>query len=179
MNQIEQILEDISSLDLDGTGNANPDKMKEILQRYDSIDLVSENLSAIGEEIKRCKENMLASEEKEKTWKENKSYWKNKENAIKLFLSAVMEKFSQASIKDENMKASINSRRVLEIDEEFILQPYREMLKSMESQLPSFIKCSLNIDKTAFTNHVKDDPRYLIEYPEKIHWKESKTFTLK
>ena len=53
------------------------------------------------------------------------------------------------------------------------------MADALQSQLPSYVKVKLSVDKTKLSAHISKDDTLLVSHPDKIHTKPTSSTTLK
>lgn len=144
----------------------NPEEFTDCVRAFKDQD------NTYKEAINKCDENI-------KAWQESKKMWQERQNDLKGIITKIMKRFQLKNSSKDGASISMRSTKVLEVDAEKLLIMYQPLAETLKTQLPSYIKVTLSIDKTALSNLVKDDPSMLIDSPELLHWVERESITLR
>ena len=146
----------------------SPDELKE------GMKLLKERAQVYSEKITNCDANI-------KQWQDSKKMWVARNKAFIDTLEKLMLKLNVPKnvIKADGIKLAISTRTSLEVDENWLLAQYEKLAEALQLQLPDYVKVSLSIDKNKLFAHVKQDGTMLVNNPDKIHTKESRSTTIK
>lgn len=109
-----------------------------------------------------------------KSWQDAKKTWQEIKNTLDSLIIDSLNHFNLKSAEQDGYKATITKRNVLEIDEEFLLNPYENEKRIFKETLPEYIDVKLSINKTKLNKYVQEAPQMLEKNPEKLHWTENK-----
>lgn len=117
-----------------------------------------------------------------KQWQESKKMWKGRLELLLSILGKRVEslRIPGKSLNANGVKLSMRSNSVLEVDKEWLLQQFQPFVDAVKTQLPPFIKLTLDVDKrelSSYLNNVSNDLR--INNPERIHTKPTSSLTIK
>lgn len=129
---------------------------------------IKEEHDIISKGISDCKTRI-------KTWQEAKKAWEERQSLLMKLVEESLTGLNLKNITDGKIKASMTTRTVLEVTAEEVLKPYKSLVDSLSTNLPPFIKVSLDIDKTALGAYLKSDDTLLLTMPESIHYKDSRS----
>lgn len=140
---------------------------------------LQECLSVIKTEQETINKNIEDCDHRVKTWQQSKKAWKARLDNLSGTLMETLDRLNIKGVTDGTVKISMTTKRGLEvIDPEIILLAYENEINALKAVLPSFVKVSVDIDKTKLANHLKQDQTLLLTQPENIHYKESRSLKI-
>ncbi len=116
-----------------------------------------------------------------KDYTDSKKMWKSRGDQIIALLGAILKGLKLKSYATSDTKVTLSTREVLEADSDALMSPYVGSFEyqALQQALPSYIKISLAVDKTALKSHIKADSSLLTNHPEWVHTRENESVTLK
>lgn len=140
----------------------------------ESLPTIKEKLDAYGDKIALSDKNI-------KQWQESKKFWTQRQNQLLSVLGLMMEKLHipGKSLKAGGVKLSTTTKTSLEVDEEWIIKQYQALADALQNKLPTYVTVKLSVDKTKLNTYLKMDNSLLINNPERVHTKESRSISVK
>ena len=180
-NKIQQLVERIKEIfatDKNGLNNAYYAELAAYINEKDDLAALLPELKASYEDYEKKTEQ---SDKNSTEYTESKKMWKLRSDQLVSFVGHLMEIFSLKSYAANNTKVTVSVREILETDNDALVATQMALpeYKALERALPSYIKLSLSVDKTALKSYVKNDSTLMINHPDWVHTKESKSVTLK
>lgn len=116
-----------------------------------------------------------------KTWQESKKLWNGRYKSFMDVLETVIRNLALPGnqIKANGVKLATSRRSSLEVDEDWLLGQYTALAAALQQQLPDYVKVSISLDKTRLAAAIKDDDSMLVNYPDKIHTRESTSTSIR
>lgn len=142
---------------------------------------LEESLPTIKEKLDTYAEKISLSDKNIKQWQESKKLWTQRQNQLLSVLGLLMEKLHipGKSLKAGGVKLSTSTKTSLEVDEDWIINQYQALADALQSKLPTYVTVKLSVDKTKLNTHLKTDNSILINNPERVHTKESRSISVK
>ena len=142
---------------------------------------LEEGLPLIKEHLLQYKEKIDYSDKNIKQWQKSKKFWANRQEQLLSVLGSLMDRLHipGMTLKTEGAKLSTSSRTSLEVDEDWLIQQYQTFADELQKRLPSYVTVKLSIDKNKLGAHLKTDNSLLLNNPDRIHTKTSRSVTLK
>ena len=132
-------------------------------------------LPAIKEENDAINKGITDCDHRIKTWQESKKAWKERQAVLLEIVENALTRLNLKNASNGKVKASITSRRSLEVVGDDLLKPYQDVVNAIAANLPPYVKITLDIDKTALAAHLKTDDTLLLTMPKSLHYKDSKS----
>ena len=156
------------------------DEKESIGGAFASPEELGNALPLISERVNNMKERIEHSDKNIKMWQETKKMWTGRKDQLLEILGQTMERLNVAGniIKSADCKLSTSTRTSLEVDEDWLINQYAALAGSMQSQLPPYVTLKLTVDKTKLAAYLKTDDTLLIDHPDRVHTKVSKSVTL-
>lgn len=88
-------------------------------------------------------------------------------------------KVPNESFKYGGIKIATSTRTCLEVDTDWLLAQFDNELKAFEATLPEYISVELSIDKNKLLSFLKTNEDLLLNHPDRVHTKESKSTSIK
>lgn len=148
---------------------------------FPDADKLGEALPELLAKVEGFNKSIDNASEKIKQWQDTKKMWQARLAQLLDVLGTTMERLHipGKSLKIGGIKLSTRTGSVLEVDDDWLLQQYQAMADALQSQLPSYVKVKLAIDKTKLNAHIAKDDSLLVNHPDKIHTKPTSSTTLK
>ena len=142
---------------------------------------LSDGLPLLLEKAAQMKENIAGCDKNIKTWQESKKMWSARTSSFLRVLEKAMERLNVpgATLKNGKIKLATSSRTSLEVDEDWLIGLYQPVMDSLTAGLPDFIKAELKVDKNKLSAYLKTDGTLLVDHPEHIHTKVTKSTSIK
>ena len=156
----------------------NEEVFAEIAMQINSTEELGECLPEIVKRINIYKSAMDQCDAKSNEFSTSKKAWKARAEKLTSLMMFLMEKMNVKSIKAEDNSAKISSRDVLEVNDANILSLFNGLIDQMQQQLPPYVKIAISIDKRALGTYLQTDNSLMIQHPEWVHTKESKSIRL-
>lgn len=174
LNNFDERMEDNNNLIDEETVSSLAAGITSPQSLQDGLGEIKKRVFDYNEAIDNCKKNI-------DMWRASKDIWTNKKAGFQAVLTAVMNNLlpNTGKIAGAGAKLSVTRRSSLEVDEEWLINTYRPLADELQEHLPSYVKVKLDIDKTKLMAHVKTDSELLVNFPERIHTKESTSITVK
>lgn len=139
------------------------------------------SLAALKERIGAYDTNIQDSDRRVKEWQEAKKMWKSRKDQMLAILGEALKRLHVPgqTLKANGVKLSTSKRSSIEVDEDWLTAQFQSLADALQQQLPEYIKLSLSVDKTRLSAFLKKDNSLLVDYPEKVHVKESTSTTIK
>ena len=138
-------------------------------------------LPQIKESYLECKKNIEDCDRKIKLYTEAKKGWKQQMEQIAGFIIHLLHSYRINKAKCDDAECSISSRTVLDVNDEALLEKFYQgdEYDALRNALPSWVKITLSVDKTALKQFLKADNTLLLESPELVHSTVSESLTIK
>lgn len=141
---------------------------------------LSEDLPAIREALAEIQQHKDDLDERIKTFQGAKAEWAERDRLLK---AAILESMTGDGVKSvsapDGSTATVSTRNSLTVDDKSLLEDFKEFVETFRVSLPSWVKVTVGIDKTALAAAVKEDASLLAEKPEALHYEETQVVTIK
>ena len=157
------------------------EQIQSITSPVQSREELEEGLPSVLERMGEYKRNIEQSAANKKQWDESKKVWEGRSKMLMTVMDSLMTrlKISKNTIKANGVKLATSVRTSLEVNEEWLLKQYEAVTDELQARLPDYIKVTLEVDKNKLFAHVKSNPKMLMDNPDEIHTKESRSTTIK
>jgi hypothetical protein len=152
------------------------ESLSKIVTKQDEL---MEGLPALLEKASGIKSNIDGCDRNIKNWQESKALWTLRSKAFAEVLGKTMEKMGISTLKNGKIKLAVSSRTSLEVDEDWLINLYQNLADVLQAQLPDYIRVKLALDKNKLSAHLKQDNSLILNNPDKIHDKTSKSVSIK
>lgn len=175
------IIERIETVLQEPEGGLTPERYSLVEAYISDDDKLAASLPKIKKLLNDYKANIETCDQRAKTYTENKKLWKTRSEQVMGFLGYILKKLGHKKYEAGDAKAKITVTEVLELDEDSIITPYTTTKEyaQLRAVLPDWVKISFNIDKKALTASMKIDPTYMTQHPERVHFRENKSVSLR
>lgn len=171
-------INDIFTENETGLTNSHYDELSSMIESKEDL---AELLPLLKKQYGDYENKIEQCDKVSKDYTESKKMWKSRGDQLVLFIGHIMDLFKLKSYAANNTKVTVSVREILETDNDALLAQFNGLpeYKALELALPVYAKINLSIDKTALKMFIKNDSKLMIDHPEWVHTKESKSVSLK
>ena len=172
---VEQFIDGFNEAYEEKKRNPNLELKYPILSR----DELREGLPSLLGAVQEFDQNIQTCDRNIKNWQISKKDWDLRSKTFLGLLAITANNLGLSnSLQGDKAKLARTATTVLEIDENFIVDMYRQLADELQGRLPGYIKVSLTVDKTMLKKHLATDNSLALNHPDKIHTKENVTWRL-
>lgn len=181
LNNIAEILIEKFDDSIEDTNTLDEAKRNDLASIIPSVEALSAGLPALLQKANEITVSISDCDKNIKNWQESKKLWSARLKAFTEVLGTVLEKLKVPgeSLKADGIKLRTSKRTCLDVDEEWLVGQYRSIVDAIQKQLPEYIVLSMSVDKTKLMAYVNKDDKMLIEHPDKIHTRVSRSTSIK